>query len=88
MIQQKIIGPSTEQGPYTVFEKSVVVKLGIQGPAGATFSIESTDTPIELGPYGIWEIDLSELNSRISNLYILDLKGGRVIVDYVEEGSM
>ena len=62
-----------------------VVKLGIQGPSGTTFQINNGSI-IEIGTYGIYELDLIGLGGQIKSLVFTNIGDeGSIIVDIVYE---
>lgn len=74
---------SVVEGKDILIDYSPVYKLGIQGPPDTTFKI-NTGTPIKIGPYGIYEIDLTRLGGQITSL-VFDKSSEKVIVDIVYE---
>lgn len=73
-----------------VFSDKSVTKLGLIGPAGTKFTINDGGE-IEIGRYGIWEIDLSNINTFISDLEITHIPSttpnATIIVDYVAQSK-
>lgn len=66
-------------------EYNPVVKLGIQGPSGTSFTINN-GSKIQIGTYGIYELDLIGLGGQIKSLVFTDIgDAGSVIVDIVYE---
>lgn len=45
-----------------------VYKLGVQGPAGTIFYLNGSTYPITIGKYGIYELDLTNLDGYISGI--------------------
>ena len=89
-IAQAIIAKNDlSEGPVNVFEDVTVTVLGIQAPPGTEFSINN-DSEMEMGLFGIYELDLENLGGIVSSLTIVAIpedasENTRVIVDYVYE---
>ena len=63
-----------------------VVKLGIQAPANTIFYINDSKSPIKIGSYGIYELDLTHLNGQISSL-VFEQTLSNVVIDIIYEGG-
>ena len=82
-VHQIIINKSSDEN--VIKEYNPVVKLGIQGPSGTSFTINN-GSPIQIGTYGIYELDLIGLGGQIKSLVFTSIGDeGSVIVDIVYE---
>ena len=68
-----------------------VIKLGIQAPPGIRFTINGGGK-IEIGAYGIYELDLSGGLGKITDITFSDEKllgeSEKILVDIVYEGGL
>lgn len=67
------------------------LQVGIRAPEGTLVSINCHDNPIQIGPTGIYEIDLRNKNTYIFSLQFTNLNqilsaNQVAIVDLIEEG--
>ena len=69
-------------GDIPLENRRPVVALGIQGPAGTVFSINNGDD-IQIGQYGIYELDLSGGLGLIQTIKIVEPPTDTVIVDTI-----
>lgn len=73
-------------GGVNIFDGLPVVQLGIQAPPATLFSINGAlaqaDSGIEIGTTGIFELDLKDLNTYITSLYI------QIPKKYIDENNM
>lgn len=73
-------------GGVNIFDGLSVVQLGIQAPPATLFSINGVlaqaDSGIEIGTTGIFELDLKDLNTYITSLYI------QLPKEYINENNM
>ena len=74
-----------------VAETSPVIQLGIQALPGTTFRINGGNN-IQIGQYGLYELDLSELGGQILDLTFIKIVTNEThninsaLVDIVYEG--
>ena len=73
-------------GSNMLINHAPVVKLGIQAPANTIFYINGSNSPIKIGSYGIYELDLTHLNGQIFSL-VFDKTLSNVVIDIVYEGG-
>lgn len=67
------------------------LQVGIRAPQGTLISINKNNDPVQIGPTGIYEIDLRNKNTFIFSLNFTNLNnilsnGQVAIVDLIEEG--
>ena len=77
----------TQTDENVIKDYKPVVKLGIQGPFGTSFTING-GSEIQIGIYGIYELDLIGLGGQIKDLTFTNLgdsNEGSIIVDIVYE---
>lgn len=78
--QFKLIEPTNSN----IFDGYSVIKVGIQAQPGTLFKLQGSATNIEIGPYGIYELDVTGLG-YLDNLKILSSasEDNPVLVDIV-----
>ena len=74
-----------------IFEDVTVTALGIQAPPGTQFSING-DSDMEMGPFGIYELDLERIGGIVSSLTLTApaknaSQGAQIIIDYIYESG-
>lgn len=63
-----------------LFSNIYVVQLGIQAPPGTQFTLNNSDT-ITMGPYGLYELDLTDTQSVLDDLRIIKLEKDIATID-------
>ena len=75
----------------------LISKLGIQGPVGLKFYLNSLTNPIMIGETGIYELDLENVGritsiqfdaNDLSNFYNDQLQSDQLLIDIVYEGGL
>lgn len=74
-----------------------ISQLGIQGPVGLRFYLNSNTNPIMIGETGIYELDLENVGritsiqfdaNDLSKFYTKELQSDQLLIDIVYEGGL
>ena len=74
-----------------------ISKLGIQGPVGLKFYLNSFSNPIMIGETGIYELDLENVGritsiqfdaNDLNTFFTNDLQSDQLLIDIVYEGGL